>query len=296
MNAETIAKALGGRRIGASWMAPCPAHDDREPSLSIRDARGTVLLHCHAGCDQHRVIEALRARGLWTEVSRPHSTVAQGCRSPVRDDRIDEEERRARALRIWDSSKSASGTLVETYLASRGLTLPPPERLRFHPRLTHPVGGAWPAMVALITAGEHDQPIGIHRTFLAPDGRSKAPVTPQKMMLGPCRGGEVRLGAVGEVLLIGEGIETCLSAMQATARPAWAALSTSGLKSLILPEGVNEVILLADGDDAGEVAARACARHLQRRNRRVRIARPPAGTDFNDLLVPGASRIEDDLQ
>jgi hypothetical protein len=35
MKAESIAKALGGRRAGGTWMACCPAHDDREPSLSI---------------------------------------------------------------------------------------------------------------------------------------------------------------------------------------------------------------------------------------------------------------------
>ena len=53
MNAETIAKALGGRKAGGGWMARCPAHDDREPSLSIRDAGdGKVLVRCHAGCDQ----------------------------------------------------------------------------------------------------------------------------------------------------------------------------------------------------------------------------------------------------
>ena len=68
MNAETIAKALGGRKAGGGWMARCPAHDDREPSLSIRDADdGKVLVRCHAGCDQEQVIAALRSRGLWTE-------------------------------------------------------------------------------------------------------------------------------------------------------------------------------------------------------------------------------------
>ena len=36
MTAETIAKALGGAKAGSSWMARCLAHDDREPSLSIR--------------------------------------------------------------------------------------------------------------------------------------------------------------------------------------------------------------------------------------------------------------------
>jgi putative DNA primase/helicase len=45
-------------------MARCPAHEDREPSLSIKDADGgKVLVRCHAGCDQQKVIPALKARG-----------------------------------------------------------------------------------------------------------------------------------------------------------------------------------------------------------------------------------------
>src|SRR4029077_14921045 len=65
MNAEPLAKALGGRKAGGGWMARCPAHDDREPSLSIREAEdGKILVHCHAGCDQEQVIAALRSRGL----------------------------------------------------------------------------------------------------------------------------------------------------------------------------------------------------------------------------------------
>jgi hypothetical protein len=50
-------------------MAKCPAHDDRNPSLSIGEVAGKVLLHCHAGCAQRDVIEALRARGLWPDRS-----------------------------------------------------------------------------------------------------------------------------------------------------------------------------------------------------------------------------------
>ena len=64
MTAETIAKALGGRKAGGAWMACCPAHDDREPSLSIIDGNGgKVLVRCHAGCDQRRVIAALCSAG-----------------------------------------------------------------------------------------------------------------------------------------------------------------------------------------------------------------------------------------
>jgi hypothetical protein len=144
-------------------------------------------------------------------------------------------------------------------------------------------------MVALITTGEDDRPVAIHRTFLALDGQGKAPGTPQRMMLGSCRGGAVRLGNVDDVLLVGEGIETGLAATQSTGLPAWAALSTSGLRSLSLPDTITEVVVLADGDDAGEEAALVCTRHLQRQGRRVRIARPPRGQDFNDVLVDSAA-------
>ena len=118
-------------------------------------------------------------------------------------------------------------------------------------------------------------PLAIHRTFLARDGGGKAPVDPAKMMLGPCRGGAVRLAQPDALLMVGEGIETCLAAMQATGNPAWAALSTSGLRALDLPRDVRDVIVLADGDEPGEAAAQDCARRWKREGRRVRIARPP---------------------
>jgi putative DNA primase/helicase len=296
MTAESIAKALGGRKAGVSWIARCPAHDDREPSLSIRDADdGKVLVRCHAGCDQERVIATLRSRGLWTEngtrrFMRPAPRAATS--QPDRDD----AERGKAALAIWQSAISADGSLVETYLASRGLQVPPPPTLRFHAGLKHPSGAIWPAMVGLVTRGSDDTPLAIHRTFLARNGGGKAPVDPQKMMLGPCRGGAVRLGQPGDMLMVGEGIETCLAAIRATGHPAWAALSTSGLRTLDLPPEVRDVIVLADGDDPGEAAARACAWRWKREGRRVRVARPPQGMDFNDLLVGRAPRIEEAAQ
>jgi hypothetical protein len=50
-------------------MARCPAHEDRDPSLKISEDSGKVLVHCHAGCSQEAVIDALRAQGLWPEAS-----------------------------------------------------------------------------------------------------------------------------------------------------------------------------------------------------------------------------------
>ena len=293
MTAETMAKALGGRKVGQGWTARCPAHDDREPSLSIRDADGKVLVRCHAGCDQRDVIAALKERGLCDGKER--STSWKWRRREVSSPRPDpsQAERSAVALSIWQSAIPAEGTPVEAYLVSRGLTCSLPPSLRFHRGLRHPSGGTWPCMVALVKRGSDETPLAIHRTFLAREGQAKAPVEPAKMMLGPCRGGVVRLAEPSDLLMVGEGIETCLAAMQTTGHPAWAALSTSGLRALDLPDCVRDVIVLADGDDPGEAAARDCALRWMRQGRRVRIARPPRGLDFNDMLLGRAPGIEE---
>lgn len=48
------------KRTGDGWIARCPAHDDRSPSLSIgAGADGRVLLHCFAGCSADAVCGAI---------------------------------------------------------------------------------------------------------------------------------------------------------------------------------------------------------------------------------------------
>ena len=112
------------------------------------------------------------------------------------------------------------------------------------------------------------------------------------MMFGPCRGGAVRLAPPGDVLMVGEGIEQ-------PRRHAGDRSSRVGgtvdfwTPELGLPEDVRDVIVLADGDAAGEAAARDCGGRWKREGRRVRIARPPRGMDFNDLLIAGVARIEE---
>ena len=283
-SAQTIAQGLElGNRHGDHWMACCPAHDDRVPSLSIINTdEGKVLVHCHGGCDQSQVIKALSALGLWHSQARRRSERPSNSRRKSGDkaNRLKEC-----ALSIWRSATPADETLVETYLGKRGITVTPPTSLRFHPRLKHPQGDFWPAMIALVTRGLDGEPMAIHRTYLSYDGTGKAPVVPARMMLGSCRGGVVRLAEPADILMVGEGIETCLSAMQVKRYPAWAALSTSGLKALRLPPSVGDIIVLADGDEQGVSAAEFSGLRWLRQRRRVRIARPPEGMDFNDLLL-----------
>lgn len=78
MTAGQIARQLRGRKQPSGWVAQCPAHDDRNPSLSISEADGRILVHCHAGCEQDAVINALKSRGLWPDQkSEPKRVVVE---------------------------------------------------------------------------------------------------------------------------------------------------------------------------------------------------------------------------
>lgn len=60
-SAQEVADALQAKKAAKGWIAKCPCHDDRTPSLSINEADdGSVLLHCHAGCDQATVAETVK--------------------------------------------------------------------------------------------------------------------------------------------------------------------------------------------------------------------------------------------
>ena len=59
---------------------------------------------------------------------------------------------------------------------------------------------------------------------------------------------------------------------------------------------MRDVIVLADGDQAGEAAARDCALRWKREGRRIRIAHPPQGLDFNDMLLGRVPRAEERAQ
>ena len=67
MDARQLTAALGGTWRGGNYgSARCPSHDDRHPSLSIRDGDdGKVLVFCNAGCSQDAVVAALKNQGLW---------------------------------------------------------------------------------------------------------------------------------------------------------------------------------------------------------------------------------------
>jgi hypothetical protein len=74
---EHIAKALGNaKQVNGNWLASCPVaghgrgNGDKNPSLSIKEDNGKLLFHCHGGCDQHSVFDAVRERNLLPALQR----------------------------------------------------------------------------------------------------------------------------------------------------------------------------------------------------------------------------------
>lgn len=186
---------------------------------------------------------------------------------------------------LWPTIRESP---VANYLHARGLsciygnTIYPFADIRYHPQLLHyPSKTRWPSMVARVRDVEGTI-VGLHRTYIDPTTSQKAPVEPNKMMLGKCRGGAVRLMAPanGVPLGVSEGIETGMAAMQLFNVPVWAALSTTGMRNIQLPGSVTDVVIFADAGRPGEEAAQDLARRLVDEGRRARIVRPKWGDDF----------------
>jgi len=294
MNFHEIAKALNGKKNGHGYIARCSAHEDRTPSLSINSKDdGTVLFYCHAGCTQEDVISTLKERGLWKNESWSKPKVQSPIKPNTNNRSAKDDSKKDFAKSVWDTATSAENTLVETYLTSRGITVPCPDSLRFHSNLKHKDGKYFPVMIGAITNSLDDTFQGVHRTFLQKDGSGKAPVKDPKLMLGQASSGIVKLGEATEDIILAEGIETAMAVAQITEKSVWAALSAGNLKSLPLPKQILHVKIFADGDKAGKDAAKLAARKFSIEGRSVCIITAPDGQDFNDLLPPDKNGNDD---
>jgi phage/plasmid primase-like uncharacterized protein len=208
--------------------------------------------------------------------------------------RRDDADRIAQARDIYD--QAAWDPKIQIYLRSRGIVLASPA-LRFSAAAPHRLGIRLPAILAPIVNVSGVQ-TGVHLTYLRCDGSGKADVGSrefQRECRGLVRGGVIRLAEHDPdyPLIIGEGIETTLSAMQLFGRLGWSAVHAGGLKTVELPATVEQIIIVADNDasGAGQRNALAAYDRWTAEGRSVRIKTPPViGTDFNDLLLGARSR------
>jgi hypothetical protein len=298
--AADIARALGGYAAPSGWYrARCPVHLGDGDSLAVRDGARGLAVVCHAGCDRDAILAELRRLGILDDGGQDARPDPEAIR---RQREADEARRRARiaaAIDLWEHAEPAPRTVVETYLWARLYMGPVPATIRLRRGMPHRESGERrPAMVCRVDHAERGL-VGVHVTYLAPDGSSKASVDPPRRCIGPIGGGAVRLGRIRPDgwLVVGEGVETTLSVAQACRLPGWAALSAGGIERLILPAEARHLVIAGDHDRSGvgQLAAARAAARWRGEGRRVRIAIPPQpGSDWNDVALGRApARIAD---
>ncbi len=247
------------KRAGHEWTGPCPqcGGDDRF-SVNVTkqkwNCRGCRAKGDAPGLVMHVMGLALPAALDWmlspdTTVS-PEERARRAAEAAARAEAAAKKaaEERARAIKsakaLWARGLPAEGTAVRGYLDRRGISLDRlpvmPRCLRFHPDLALGLGEGperrelhrGPAMLAAVTDARM-RLIAVHRTWIdlaQPKGKAVVPhpdrpgdTLPAKKILGSKKGGFIALTwpvpEACDTLVMGEGIETTLSAMVAEVVP-----------------------------------------------------------------------------
>ena len=321
---SALAPQLKPALYRAGRHGPCPVHGGKDGFRVFRDVEttgGTVCNTCGVFPDGFATLmwaqgwDFLTALEAVVEYLGGKSAVEQQCSlggaartSPPND--TAGEKIRQRLNQIWRESipiKDLPAEPARLYLARRGISIPPPRVLRFHPSLAYYDGdkkaGEYPALIAMVMTAE-GVPVTIHRTYLTPDGH-KAPVeSPKKLMSYPRNrkllGGAVRLAAPGPVLAVTEGLETALAVMEGTGLPVWCAVNAHLLEHFVPPPGVSRVLVFADKDKPtpqhpkghGQEAALQLVQNLWRMRIKASVIIPPGDVpsgqkslDWLDVLV-----------
>jgi len=187
---------------------------------------------------------------------------------------------------LWRDCRPLSGVAID-YLKARRCVIPPADGdLRVHPALKHPSGHVGPALVALVTDFETNEPLSLHRTWIEQTG--KADVSPNRMLLGnhTAKGGVIRLWPDTDVtmgLAVGEGIESCLAFAHGF-EPVWSAVSAGNMADLPVLSGIEALTVIGDADRAGVEAANALADRWHEAGVYVQVVMPSKG-DVNDYLM-----------
>lgn len=285
--AAVVGAVVKLQRAGNELKACCPLHADKSPSFTIYDGgKRFQCFGCGRGGDVLDFVQAMHgvtlreAADLLTVGSLPSVQVAP---LPA-DDGVD---RIGDARAIWRGAEPVSGTLAETYLRSRAITLPIPDTIRFARLRYGKSGPEHPVLVAAIASAD-DKLIGIQRTYLNPSGTGKAAVPKPKLSLGRVSGGAIRLAPCAASLVVCSGVEDGLTLQQELGRAVWVATGDSMLPTMQFPAGVRTVAIGGDNDNSGKAAARKAAETFAFRGIEARVFFPVEAKDFNQELMEGS--------
>jgi len=305
-NAQAVCRHYlpAGRREGRYWMVGDVTGAPGR-SLYVRlfeTERGSIGNWVDAATGEHGdLVDLIRINQRHGRLSETISEAERFLSLPPSAD--EEHSRTARppparagsptaARRLFAASKPLTGTLAATYLASRGIIrisdLP---ALRFHARCYYRPNeddipgtpGSFPALIAAVTDDEGVQ-TGTHRTWLNPNGSSKAETASPRRAMGNILGSAIRFGPAQDVMVAGEGIETVLSLREVMpTMPMAAATSSAHLAAILFTGQLKRLYVARDRDKAGDAAFAVLSDRAQAAGLELVSLMPELG-DFNDDL------------
>ena len=272
-DARSITKALGGRWCGDYGMARCPAHDDHDPSLSIKDGEKELVVKCHAGCNWRDVKDELRKLDLINSFLPGRSPQARP-RAPRPNQEEEDRKKIKAALGLWDKAVPLQGTLAWKYFTERrqlhvGALDDLSHCLRWYEGIH--------AVIAVLTDPRTGEKTGTHRTYLNPDGTNRRAPDGKHVRTIHGRRGVIKLSPddqVGVSLGICEGIEDGLRILLGGWSPVWSATCAGGIERFPVLPAVECLTIFADDGDPGIKAAEICAERWLTARRKAVIVLP----------------------
>jgi putative DNA primase/helicase len=270
--------SLLGQKHGDRYQ--CPVCKARRGVAMSKGHNGKLLLYCHASkCDVWNFLR--RSKGPSLKQSADHTR--------------DAEARIAEAQGLWERATASRGR-PRAYLEGRGIDLHSENLKLLDLNETDALmGRRCPAMIAPVEGWNqngHLQVQAVHITFLTRGGTRKISGEVPRKARGVVKGGFIVLGPIAETAIVGEGIETVLSAMQLSGITCGlSAISAGNMQTIRLPRDVRRVVIAADNDEsgAGQTAAETAAKAFAADGVEVRIAVPSRRfyenkSDWNDAI------------
>jgi len=272
-DAQEIVREMGGTWHGKYGMVLCPAHGDKNPSLSIAQGRIGPVFKCWAGCEFKDIMKALRT--LKIDVVAKASDAADPAHSPAYS--------LSAVERIWQQTRPLAGTLGQRLLMARGLGTDH-ARLRFNSATTFgPIKAPTRKGPAIIVPMHHrDRLVGVQRVFLDPADRQHYGLF--KPVLCSERRAAMQLAPAGRVLALTEGWEDAIAYRILHRIPAWGLPGVEWLANTEIPDGVEELIIAFDKGKAAQGAFDRHGPRLIAEGRQLRLHQPTASKDWSAEL------------
>ena len=307
---DKVLSALGDRVVTASETdatARCPAHDDRNPSLSLGSGQnGEALLCCHAGCSAAEILSSLGlamkdlfptdgerdVARLQQAITRPRqrSTWSADCAKTVCQVGLSRTRN--------DEAIDADAAAYE-YLKSRGLSPAWEQNLYgiLHPELVSELPRVvrhWPKRGYRIVAPLYDQqgevsevqarsidPKAEIRTLLPKGGSAKGKVF-------ACSQGRalLRNESTSSIVILGEGLTDYLALSISAPIPVFSTAGVGTAANCVGPWAKERTVILAlDCDQAGEKGTVDAAQVIKERGGRAqRLRWPREANDACELV------------